>query len=86
MSMGILLNEDTHTMTTSLIALSLGYITGAALCGALYDLLNRELLFVVGAISIGISTVVAPSGDHLCLYIVALASLGFFSGGVDTGE
>lgn len=83
--MGVLLNEDIHTMTTSLTALSLGYLTGAALCGALYDLLNRELLFLLGTATIGISTVMAPSGDYLYLYVMALASLGFFSGGVDTG-
>ncbi|KAK2151062.1 hypothetical protein LSH36_377g03024 [Paralvinella palmiformis] len=83
-SMGVLLNEDIHTMTTSLTALSLGYLTGAALCGALYDLLNRELLFLLGTATIGISTVMAPSGDYLYLYVMALASLGFFSGGVDT--
>lgn len=80
------LKTDTKTISYTFTGYSLGFLTGAAMCGSTFDRLNREFLLAASAIVQAVSIAVAPFTGTLHGFIVVVYLVGIGNGYSNPGE
>ena len=84
-TMEIVLQTDTKTISYAFTSSSLGFLTGAVLCACTFDRINRELLLVIFALLQSVSVALAPWTGNLYSFIIVVYFMGMGLGFTDPG-
>ncbi|XP_022239619.1 sodium-dependent glucose transporter 1-like isoform X2 [Limulus polyphemus] len=79
------LNTDTEHISYILVGRGIGYLSGSFVGGILFDRFNREVLFLVNLLFLGITITAAPWCRNLILLIATMVIEGLVLGAIDTG-
>ena len=79
------LGSSIPELSTSFTAASIGSLCGTFICGAIYERINKELLFSVASLVYGIMMLILPHMGHLYSFITVMTIGGVFSALFETG-
>ncbi|XP_076371221.1 sodium-dependent glucose transporter 1A-like isoform X2 [Tachypleus tridentatus] len=78
-------NTDTEHISYIIVGRGIGYLIGSIVGGILFDHFNRQLLFLINILILGITTTAAPWCRDLGSLIVTMTVGGLTLGAIDTG-
>jgi len=84
--MEYILSTNTHTISYTFTCHSVGYTVGGVICGIVYDYMNKEFLFSLSIILVGITTIAAGFVGSIYAFMAVMLLQGLSMGFIDAGK